>query len=208
MICAIVLAAGRSERMGTQKLLLPLGGKPVIAHVVDELLSSSVEHILVVTGRDGELIRAALQNRPVQFIENRASDSDMLGSARCGLRRLPAGCDAVLLALGDQPGIKQELVDDLIRSFREGKAEIVVPMCDGHRGHPVLFSTRFCDELLTGNIAGGLREFLDAHRGDIFFQPVAHAAALEDMDTPADYERQKRRWTEAVTPGQVRRYAR
>jgi len=208
MICAVVLAAGRSERMGAQKLLLPLDDKPVIAQVVDELLLSPVEQVLVVTGRDGERIRKALGSRPVQFAENPDPGSDMLGSARCGLRALPSGCEAVLVVLGDQPGITCELVSDLIRSFLERKTKIIVPMCNGHRGHPVLFSTQYCDELLDCRVEDGLRGFLDAHPGEIFLQPVANAAALEDMDTPADYERQQRQWAKPVTPGQVHQCAR
>src|SRR5262245_22201672 len=102
-IGAIVLAAGRSRRMGTQKLLLPLRGKPVIAHPVDALLRSGMaQPIAVVLGASPEPLRAALPGREVQFVEAGATE-DMLESIRTGLRALPSSCDGILVALGDQP---------------------------------------------------------------------------------------------------------
>ena len=208
MICAVVLAAGRSERMGTQKLLLPLGGKPVITRVVDALLESSVEQILVVVGRDGKLVQEAVRDREVQFVPNPDSSSDMLGSVRCGLRALPAGCEAVLVAMGDQPGISSELVNQLICSFGDDKSKIVVPAWEGHRGHPVLFSTRLCDEVLRRHDGSGLRGLLEAHPEKVFELAVSDRAALGDMDTPADYQRQKESFSTTITPALVRPGAR
>ena len=189
MICAVVLAAGRSERMGTQKLLLPLGGKPVVVRIVDELLGSRVERILVVVGRDSEQLCEALNGRAVQFIENPDPASDMLGSVRCGLRNLPAKSEAALIVIGDQPGISSELVDEMIHCFREGKGKIVVPVCERRRGHPVLFSTQFRDDVLSHYGNDGLRGFIDAHSAEVHGLAVSPAAILEDMDTPADYRR-------------------
>jgi molybdenum cofactor cytidylyltransferase len=205
MICAVVLAAGRSERMGTQKLLLPLGGKPVIARVVDELLRSPVEQIFTVVGRDGEELRAALSNRPVHFVGNPDPTSEMLGSVRCGLRALPSGGEAVLVVLGDQPGISHELVSDMICCFRGGNSSIVVPTCEGHRGHPILFSIRFCDEVLNGYAGKGLRGLLDAHPEEICGLEVAAWRGLEDMDTPTDYERLEKFFATSVRPSPARR---
>jgi molybdenum cofactor cytidylyltransferase len=191
MICAVVLAAGRSVRMGRQKLLLPLGGKPVITRVVDELLRSPVELILVVVGRDGELIREALRDRQVQFIENPDHASDMLGSIRCGLRALPAACGGILVAVGDQPGISGELVSEMIRSFRTGNSRIVVPDFEGNRGHPVLLSAKYRNELLHHHDGNGLRGLLDAHAEEVLQMAVTSRSVIEDMDTPEDYERQR-----------------
>jgi molybdenum cofactor cytidylyltransferase len=105
MICAVVLAAGRSERMGTQKLLLPVCGQPLVARVVDELIAGPLQQIIVVVGRDAEQIQSALAGRAVTFVSNPDSQGDMLSSVRCGLRALPALCEAVLVVLGDHPGI-------------------------------------------------------------------------------------------------------
>ena len=88
MISAIVLAAGRSRRMGVQKLLLPLGGQPVIARTVDEVLGSPVDEVFVVIGQDGKRIRRALRRRRVHFVINPQLEGDMLSSVRCA-RLLP-----------------------------------------------------------------------------------------------------------------------
>jgi molybdenum cofactor cytidylyltransferase len=192
MICAIVLAAGRSERMGTQKLLLPLGGKPVIARVVDELSCSPVDEIFVVVGSEGERLRETLIGKRVRFVENPDTAGDMLGSVRCGLRALPKDCKAALVALGDQPGITTALVDELSRCFHQGEANIVVPTCNGHRGHPVLISSQYFDEVMASHTTTGLRGFLNAHSKETLSVAASEVAAMDDMDTPADYDRQKK----------------
>jgi len=194
MIGAVVLAAGRSIRMGTQKLLLPLGGKPVVARVVDELVRSPLDPIVIVVGRDGPQIQQALPGRAVSFVENPDPEADMLSSVRCGLRALPASCEAVLVALGDQPGITHELVDDLIHAFRRTGRGIVVPAHEDRRGHPLLFAARFREELLTRYEGVGLRGLLEAHPDEILPVAVATARVLEDLDTPEDYQRQLQKW--------------
>ncbi len=192
MICALVLAAGRSERMGTQKLLLPLGGKPVITRIVDALQPSPVQQTFVVVGREGERIQLALQNRTVSFVTNPDFAGDMLGSIRCGLRALPTRCEAVLIVLGDQPNLTAQLVGELITAFHQSGRGIIVPAHAGHGGHPVLISIRYREELLHQFAGAGLRGLLEAHRDDVFRLEVPAAAVLEDMDTPEDYERHVR----------------
>ena len=109
MICALVLAAGQSRRMGTQKLLLPLEGQPVIVHVVDELLRSPVDRVFVVVGEGGRQIREAMAGRRVHFVTNTDAEGEMLSSVRCGLTAMPAECDAALVAL-QHPLLGVELV--------------------------------------------------------------------------------------------------
>ncbi len=135
MIAAIVLAAGRSRRMGAQKLLLPLGGVPMIARVVDAVLAGTVDDVVVVIGPGGERIAAALAGRPVRFIANPNPDGEMLGSVRCGLRALPPKCEAALVVLGDQPGLTAGLIATLVGAFRSSGRGIVVPTHCGRRGH-------------------------------------------------------------------------
>ena len=189
MIGAVVLAAGRSERMETQKLLLPLRGRPIITGIVDELLRSPLERIVVVVGRDAAQIQSALAGRAVAFAQNPDPAGDMLSSVRCGLRILPAGCEAVLVGLGDQPGIKQGLVAGLVSAFHETRRGIIVPTHAGRRGHPLLFDARFRDEILTRYDGAGLRGLLAAHPEEILEYTVPSAAQFDDVDTPEDYAR-------------------
>src|SRR4051812_1924922 len=125
MVGAIVLAAGQSRRMGTQKLLLPVGEKTMIAHIVDQILAAdehdSIRPVIVVVSektKDREAIINSLRGRPIQFVDNPDPESEMLSSVRCGLRLLPPTCQGVLVALGDQPSIQPKLVSTLLVRFR------------------------------------------------------------------------------------------
>ena len=189
MISAIVLAAGRSRRMGTQKLLLPFGGKPLVVRIVDELLSSAIDQIFVVVGGDGTAIAEAITDRPVHFITNTQPEGEMLSSVRCGLAAVPEESDAAIVALGDQPNITADVVMALIQSFRTTGRGIVVPTYKGQRGHPLLFAMQYRDEILTRYEGCGLRGLLDAHPQDVFDLEVATSGILEDIDVPEDYQR-------------------
>jgi len=188
MICAIVLAAGRSERMGTQKLLLPLGGKPVIARIVDELRRCKLQEIIVMVGRDGEAVEQALNEREVTFVTNPDPSGDMLSSVRCGLHAITIGCEAMLIVLGDQPNITSGLVSKLIEAFPASGDGIVVPTHHSRRGHPLLIAARFRDELLSQHAGVGVRGMLAAHPEAVLRVEIEDAALFEDMDTPADYQ--------------------
>jgi len=190
MISAIVPAAGQSLRMGQQKLLLPLGKIPVIAHVVDALLAGGLSRVIVVTRAGEPRIAGALVGREIQFTENPDPKGDMLSSVRCGLRALPGDCEAVMLALGDQPSITPELARALAIDYRLHPGGILVPVFQGRRGHPMIFSIKFRDEILQQHDASGLRGLALAHPQELREWTADSAAVLEDMDVPEDYERE------------------
>ncbi len=123
MICAMVLAAGRSRRMGAQKLLLSLGGRPVIARIVDEVLRGPVDRVFVIVGPDGARIAEALAGRRVDYVINPDPEAEMLSSVRCGLRAMPEDCDAVLMVLGDQPGVTADDIAALCKASTPPDAE-------------------------------------------------------------------------------------
>ena len=190
MICAIVLAAGRSSRMGLQKLLLPFAGKTVITYIVDQLLAGDLDKMYVVVGHEPERIAEQLSDRPVNIVTNPNYDSGMLSSVRCGFKALPPDCDAALIALGDQPGITSKLVDDMVRSFNKTDKGILVPVHDGKRGHPILAAKKYKEEILTCHDDIGLRGLMHAHPDDIFELSVSTSSVLFDIDYPEDYLRE------------------
>ncbi len=175
--------------MGTQKLLLPLRGQPLIAQVVDELLRSPVDQVFVVTGKDGKPIREALAGRHVHFVTNPHAEEEMLHSVRCGLIAMPQQTAAAMVALGDQPTITADLVAQLVRSFHATSRGVVVPTYKGKRGHPLLFAMHYRDEILTRHEGRGLRGLLETHAQDVFELEVATDGILEDVDLPEDYRR-------------------
>ena len=192
MICAIVLAAGESRRMGTQKLLLPFGSTTVVGHIVGQLLNSAVDKAFVVTGHDADTVAGALAalRARITIVHNPEYRSGMLSSVRCGLRALPPEARGVLIALGDQPAINASLVNDLIQAFAKRAKGIVVPAYEGRRGHPLLFATRYSDEILTLYGDTGLRGLLHAHPDDVLEVSASTPAVVSDMDFPEDYRRE------------------
>lgn len=204
MICAIVLAAGRSRRMGVQKLLLSFGKTTVILHIVDQLLDSVIDEIHLVVGYEASRIAEQISGRPVSIVTNPDYESGMLSSVRCGFQSLPQHCDAVLVALGDQPAITCELVNEMIQSFGAGHTaykkvnkwrqpycvKILVPLYRGKRGHPILVSTQYRNEIMTCYDDVGLKGLLSSHPEDIFELNVSTSGVLSDIDVPEDYQRE------------------
>ena len=195
MISAIILAAGQSRRMGAQKLLLPFGGKTAIAHIAEQVLAGSVDRTIVVVSEDCGPVAAALSGKPVAFVTNSDPKGDMLSSVRRGLAAVPQKCQAVLVVLGDQPNITSLLIAQVVEAWRGRGAErtqgaIVVPACNGRRGHPILFSAGYRQEVLGGYDGVGLRGLLRAHDREVIEVPVVEELLLRDMDSPGDYQRE------------------
>ena len=184
MICAIVLAAGKSERMGTQKVLLPLAGVTILEHIVGRIAGSVVDRTFVVVGHEGARVVKALEGCPVSVVMNPAYQAGMLSSVRCGLRALPAECEAVLIALGDQPRLSTGVIDTLVRAFSGCSKGIAVPIHRGRRGHPLIFASSYRPEIIERYDDEGLRGLLVAHPGDILEVEVSVPYILEDMDVP------------------------
>jgi len=175
--------------MGSQKLLLPFAGKTVITHIIDQLLASVIDKVYVVVGHEPDRIAKELSGCPVTIVTNPDYKSGMLSTVRVGFEALPADCEAVLVVLGDQPGIISHLVDEMIHSFRETKKGILVPLHNAKRGHPIIVARHYQREILTHYDQTGLRGLLYAHPDDIFELNVSTSSVLHDMDYPEDYHK-------------------
>lgn len=194
MICAIVLAAGYSSRMGTQKLLLPIGQGTVISHIVNQLIKSKVIKTYVVVGHQADQVTKELSDLPVTIIHNPEYKSGMLSSVRAGLLNIPDKCEAVFVVLGDQPSISSAIIDEMIRLFSIKEKKIIVPVFNGNRGHPVLLSTIYKDEILKNFNDIGLRGILQVHDSDLYEMSVSDSSVLMDMDYPRDYQREAEKY--------------
>jgi molybdenum cofactor cytidylyltransferase len=185
-----------SRRMGRPKMLLPFGEKPLLARVVENLLSvSGISPIVVVTGHNAQEIREAVREYTVNIAHNPDyAAGGMLSSVQTGVRALPADCGAFLLALGDQPGVRPETLLALLAAWRETDAPIVRPVYDGKHGHPVLFAARCEPEILALPADATLKDAVIRHAADIWEVAVTDPAILDDIDTPEDYERALQRW--------------
>ena len=195
-VTAIILAAGASRRMGTQKLLLPFAGKTVIEHVIDQVITGGLTDTIAVVGVDPAVAEAA-GRRSVRIIRNDQPDQGMLSSVRCGFRSVSDTCDAALVVLGDQPSICGALVIRILEASRTSPGKILAPSFDGARGHPLLVPMRYRDEVLTRYDDEGLRGLLRTHAGDVLELP-ADPSVLADMDDLADYRRELKRHADGL----------
>jgi molybdenum cofactor cytidylyltransferase len=178
------------------KLIQPIGGKPLLAWSVDAMLEAGVDPVVVVTGYEAESVRAALAPRPCRFIEH-AGWAQGLGSsiARGAASIAPGDVDAVILCLGDLPGIQAADVERLLAAEPPEllRDRILVPVWDGQRGHPVVFGSGFLPALsaLTGD--QGARRILDRNADAVTEIESTNADIREDLDTPGDFDRWRAR---------------
>ena len=193
MIWAVVLAAGESRRMGTQKLLLPFGETTVVGAVVRTAQASRAGRTLVVLGADREAVRRELEPAGVDFAVNENYPLGMLTSIQAGFRALPDDAKAAVVLLGDQPFLASRVIDLVIDAHEAASKGIVVPAFQGRRGHPVLIDLKYRDEVLAIDPADGLRRLMLAHSDDILEIDVADPSILRDLDTPEDYRDLTRR---------------
>lgn len=192
-IGAVVLAAGQSRRMGTQKMLLPWGDATVITQVVRVLQDASLAQIVVVTGSSRAEVEDALRAEEVTLAHNsRYQHGEMLASLQVGLPALEGDTDAALVVLGDQPQIETQVVRQITGLARESARPLVVPSFQKRRGHPWLVRRGLWPELLSmdGDLET-LRDFLNRHADEIEYANVNSRSVLLDLDTPEDYRQQR-----------------
>ena len=187
MIASIVLAAGFARRMGRQKLLLDLRGKPVVRWSVEAVLPH-VGDVVVVTGGDDAGVRAALEGLPVRFAVNPRPQAGQGSSIAVGMAALKPWTAAVLVALGDQPRLPDGVILSLLETLqRTGKA-IAAPVYRGIQGTPVLFAGEVFGELAALGGDAGARAVVQAQPERV--APVEVDAPMPlDVDTPEDYAR-------------------
>ncbi len=191
-IVALVLAAGKSTRIGMNKLLLDMDGQAVVEWVVDALLGSKVTGIILVVGYEGERVQRRLRGKDVLVVRNLEYEEGMAASIREGIHHIEEGSHGVLIALADHPLVKSETIDQLIDAYQDTKKGIVCPTYRGKRGHPVIFNLkRYKKALLQlrGDIGG--REVVEAHRDDLLEIAVDSPGVVKDIDSWGDYEKMK-----------------
>ncbi len=185
-IAALVLAAGRSTRMGqANKMLQLVDGKPMLASVLDAIAASDCCAIVAVTGHETDKISPLLAGRDLLAVHNPNFADGLSTSLKAGLRALPPGIDGVLVALGDMPRVTAAHINRLIAAFNplEGRA-IIVPTSNGERGNPVLWSAEFLPAMLALEGDRGAKPLFGEFADRLAEVEPADDAVLLDIDTP------------------------
>jgi molybdenum cofactor cytidylyltransferase len=192
MLAAIILSGGASQRMGSPKALLPYQGRPFLEHLLDVTTHPKIGARRVVLGAHAELIADAVRLAVNEVVINEDWEQGQLSSIQAGIRSMPAGTDGVILCLIDHPLITAGLIDDLIGRFyadRTAKPLIVLPIYQGKRGHPVLFSAGVYDELLAAPRDQGARSVVWAHAGEIAEVITAEQGCVLNLNDPETVKR-------------------
>jgi len=184
-VAALVLAAGRSTRMGgPNKLLADIGGRPLVRIAAEEALASQARPVIVVTGHEREGVEAALKGMPVTLVHNPDFARGLSTSLKAGVAAVPAEVDGVIVCLGDMPQVDAALIDRLIEAFDpEHGALVVVPTIAGKRGNPVVWSRHFFSDLAAVEGDIGARHLIGIYP-EAVVEVAVSAAALTDIDTP------------------------
>jgi molybdenum cofactor cytidylyltransferase len=193
MNVAIILAAGESRRMGQPKQLLPFGGQTMLECVIDAFRSPRVDEIRVVLGYKADEIAATIAQAPCKIVKNERYQHGMFTSMQAGLRELPKNTRIVMLAVCDQPRLKQATVETLIEKFETERHKILIPSYNGRQGHPPLLRAEYAKEILAMDETMTLKHFYAKHADDIARLVVADEGVLIDIDDRETYERESKK---------------
>ncbi len=173
--------------MGTQKLLLPYRNGTIIGTVVDQVLASRVDRVMVVLGADREKVAGTLEGKPVEFCHNTEHQKGMLSSVMCGFRSIPDEAGTALVFLGDQPEIPPEVTNMVLDAYNGDIKGIVVPVHNHRRGHPLLVDLKYRNDIQRLDLEKGLRALMHLFPEDVLEVEVEAPGILIDIDTREDY---------------------
>ena len=188
MVSAILLAAGQSKRMnGENKLTKEIQGIPLIKHSVKNILSSSVEELIVVLGHQKETIEKLInKNEKIKFVFNKDFESGIASSIKTGLNILSEKTEAFFICLGDMPMVNLNIYNQLIKSIN--KKEIIVPTYKGQQGNPVLFAKSMREKII--NISGdvGAKKILELNKDKILNLEINDQCVTKDFNTQDSFD--------------------
>ena len=206
-IAAVILAAGRStrfvgDRSNATKLIAELHGKPLVRHVADAALASTVSPVIVVTGHACDAVQDALAGLPLTFVHNKDYATGLASSLRAGVAAVPQRASGAVVLLGDMPLVTADLIDHLIRRFAENpKVDAIVPFTNGRRGNPVLLSGSLFAAVAGLSADEGARSLLQTPGVRVFEVPVEGDAASADIDTPERLEEWRQKQSAGASAG-------
>ena len=195
VIAGVLLAAGRSRRVGQLKQALDWSGRTILRHVTETLVEAGLTPVCVVLGYERKRLARALNGLDVQIVENAHYAEGMFSSVRCGLGAVPADANGCAVALVDQPRITPQLVRTLVGAHRRHHPEVTMPRFGGRAGHPVVLGRAAIGAVLAASPMVTLRDVLADFVGSTHYVDVDTDSVVSDIDTLEDYERQRPKGT-------------
>ena len=189
MLAAVILSGGASSRMGSPKALLPYQGRPFLDHLLEVTHHPKIGVRRVVLGAHAEPIARAIELHPEEIVINEKWEDGQLSSLHAAMRSLPAGTDGIILCLIDHPLISASLVDSLITQFYASRAPIVLPVFEGRRGHPVIFSAQVYAELENAPQEKGARAVVWSHDKEISEYATTEEGCVLNLNDPDTFAR-------------------
>ncbi len=190
-ICALLLAAGSSVRMGGEnKLLLPIGNCLIIQHLIKQLVATNIDELIVVLGHEAELVKAQLP-KGIRTVVNEQHLKGMTTSIQAGVQAASTVHDGFMICLGDQILMETEDYNYLIEAWRNKIIDdpdcIVQPVFEKQKGNPVIFSSAYKNNILAHQELNGCKEIVRSHREHLHLIEMANDHVLKDVDTQGDY---------------------
>jgi len=189
MLAAVILSGGASRRMGSPKALLSYQGRPFLEHLLDVTHHPKIGLRRVVLGADAEPIAKEVNLSPDEIVINEEWEKGQLSSIHAALRSLPPQTDGIILLLIDHPLISSALVGELVESFYASSKSIVLPVYEGRRGHPVIFSAALYQEFMDAPLETGARSVVWAHAGDVQVVQTNEEGCVLNLNDPDTMQR-------------------
>jgi molybdenum cofactor cytidylyltransferase len=189
MLAAIILSGGASRRMGSPKALLSYQGRPFLEHLLEVAHHPKIGVRRIVLGADAEPIAKEVDLAPGEIVINEEWEKGQLSSLKAALRSLPPHTEGAILLLIDHPLISSTLVDELIETFYKSGKPIVLPVFDGRRGHPVIFSSALYEELLNAPPETGARSVVWAHSAEVQIVQTNEEGCVLNLNDPGTMQK-------------------
>lgn len=186
-ICGILLAAGTSSRYGDEnKLLTNCKGDQIVRRAIRTLVRSELDHVIVVLGYEADRVHKAVEDFDISVVVNESYELGMGTSVRAGVEAArERSADAVLIALGDMPNVMVSSVNTLVEAYERGVSDVIAVAYEGQRGNPVIFDSRFFDQLTdSAGDVGGRTILLSSD--DTVLLEVDDPGLCHDIDLPED----------------------
>jgi molybdenum cofactor cytidylyltransferase len=184
MLAAVILSGGASRRMGSPKALVSYQGASFLEHLLSVTRHPAIGVRRVVLGPDADTISQQVALVPEEVVVNKEWERGQLSSIHAALRSLPSGTEGMLLCPVDHPLVSAALVNTLIATFRETRAPVVLPVFEGRRGHPVIFSATLYEELLRAPLDTGARAVVWAHKNEVQEVSTTEEGCVLNLNDP------------------------